>query len=178
MPRIRASPNSSGLADGRAVRPFPWLYRYEEDGPRLGSVVMRPVVDMSFVGQDTSPLVKALVDTGCGHTLAAPWVARAAGVDPAASTREISLGIGGESVKVRFLDLTLRLHAPGQDESVLVEWSAEVGFMHHWKPTWPALVGQVGFLDQFTVTFNHHAQHLAVEDQRRFDERFGVPLAP
>lgn len=169
--------SSSGLADGSLVHPFPWLYRYEEDGPRLGSVVMRPVVDVSFVGREASPPVKALVDTGCGHVLAAPWIARAVGLDPEASDRCIRLGIGGQPVQVRFLDLTVRLHAPGQDDDVFVEWQAEVGFTAHWLPTWPALVGQVGFLDEFTVSFNHWSQHLAVEGQAEFDARFGVPLA-
>lgn len=165
------------MAERPPEAPFPWLYRYEEDGPRLGDTVLRPVVDVSFVGTDVSPPVRALVDTGCGHVLAAPWVARAVGADPSASSRVLNLGIGGEGVKVRFVDLTIRLHAPDADDSVYVEWQAEVGFTQHWRPTWPALVGQVGFLDQFTVTFNHLSQHLAVEEQTDFDRRFGVPLA-
>jgi hypothetical protein len=161
-----------------AASSFPWLYRYEEDGPRLDSVVLRPVVDVSFVGAETSPPVRALVDTGCGHVLAAPWIAQTVGVNPSASDRCLLLGIGGQQVSVRFVDLTVRLHAPGQDESVFVEWQTEVGFMKQWRPTWPSLVGQVGFLDQFTVTFNHQAQHLAIEPVSAFDHRFGVPLAP
>jgi hypothetical protein len=138
---------------------------------------MRPVVDVSFVGQEVGPPVRALVDTGCGHVLAAPWIARAVGVSPSSSDRCILLGIGGEQVRVRFVDLTMRLHAPGQDDAVFVEWQSEVGFMGHWRPTWPALVGQAGFLDQFTVTFSRQAQHLAVEAGGAFDDRYGVPLS-
>lgn len=55
-----------------------------------------------------------------------------------------------------------------------VEWQAEVGFVRHWKPTWPILLGQVGFLDHFTVTMNRQSQRLAVEDWNAFDNRFGI----
>lgn len=99
-------------------------------------------------------------------------------MNPSSSDRSISLGIGGESILVRFMDLAVRLYAPGRDDDVYEEWHAEVGFTSHWRPTWPALLGQAGFLDQFTVTFSHQAQHLAVEGVTRFDDRFGVPLAP
>ncbi len=166
------------MADGSTRPPLPWRYPYQEDGPRLDSVVLRPVVPITIIGVEAAPVVTALVDTGCEHVLAAPWVARAAGVEPTTSGREILLGLGGETVRVRFLDLTLRLHAPSvADDDVYLEWQAEVGFLSHWRPTWPALLGQIGFLDQFTVTFSRMAQHLAVEEPTTFDRRFGVPLA-
>lgn len=81
-------------------------------------------------------------------------------------------------MRVRFVDLTLRLHAPDvARDDVYVEWQTEVGFLHHWRPTWPALVGQVGFLDHFTTTISRMAKHLAVEEATAFDRRFGIPLA-
>jgi hypothetical protein len=166
------------LAEGQARPAFPWLYPYEEDGPRLGSIVLRPVVPVSIVGREAAPVVSALVDSGCEHVLAAPWAARAASVDPGSSSREVNLGLGGETVRVRFLDLTMRLHAPGvARDDVYVEWQTEVGFLSHWRPTGPVLLGQVGFLDQFTTTFSRMARHLAVEEVTVFDRRFGVPLA-
>ncbi len=55
------------------------------------------------------------------------------------------------------------------------DWPAEVGFVSHWLPTWPMLLGQVCFLDRFTATMSRHAQRLAVEDRSAFDDRFGVP---
>ena len=154
---------------------FPWTYPYQEDGPRLGAVVLRPVVPVTLAGTETAPAVLALVDSGCEHVLAAPWLAASAGVDPQEGHRSIELGIGGETLRVRFVDLTLRLHAPGQPDDY-VDWHAEVGFVSHWRPTWPMLLGQVGFLDRFTVTMSRHAQRLAVEDHSEFDDRFGVPL--
>jgi len=160
--------------------PFPWLYPYQEDGPRLERIVHRPIVDAALAGPggEVSPVVFALVDSGCSHVLAAPWLAQAVGVDPKESQREISLGLGGETVKVRFADLSIRLIAPGQPDDQFWEWSGEVGFIHHWKPTFQMIVGQHGFFDEFTVTMSSLAQVTAVEQRDEFDSRFGVPLAP
>jgi hypothetical protein len=35
------------------------------------------------------------------------------------------------------------------------------------------LLGQVGFFDQFTVTFSRRALQLAVENVEAFDQRYG-----
>lgn len=157
---------------------FPWLFPYAEDGPRLDSVVLRPVVPISIVGQEVAPVGPALVDSGCEHVLAAPWVARAALVDLDSSTREIVLGLGGEGVRVRSADVAVRLHAPGiANDNVYLEWHTEVGFLSHWRPTFQALLGQVGLMDQVTTTFSRRAQHLAIEEEPAFDRRYGVPLA-
>ena len=107
--------------------------------------------------------------------LAAPWLAASAGVGSDDGHRSLELGIGGERLLVRFVDLTLRLLAPGGGADDHVEWRTEVGFVSHWRPTWPMLAGQVGFLDRFTVTMSRLAQRLAVEDRSAFDQRFGVP---
>jgi hypothetical protein len=160
-----------------AEPPFPWLYAYQEDGPRLDGVTLRPIVPMALVGAEVSSTVYALVDSGCSHVLAAPWLAHSAGVDPKASGRTLRLGLGGSVEDVQFADVRLRLMAPANDDNVFVEWEAEVGFIKQWKPTWPMLVGQVGFMDQFTVTPSLYAKQVAVEHHSEFDRRFGVPLA-
>jgi hypothetical protein len=157
--------------------PFPWVYPYEEDGPRLDSVVLRPVVPISVVGSEVAPAGLGLVDSGCEHVLAAPWIADAALVDPKDAHKELLIGLGGETVKVRFLDLRLRLYAPDGDDDDFVEWEDEVGFISQWKPTWPLLVGQVGFMKHFTVTMSRLAQAVAVEPAEVFDGRFGPLLA-
>lgn len=137
-------------------------------------VVLRPIVPVTLVGNDVAPTSLALVDSGCEHVLAAPWLANAVGVDLKQSDRRLDLGIGGQTVEVRFADLSMRLHPPDGGDDEYVEWQAEVGFVHHWRPTWPMLVGQVGFLDRFTVTMSRLAQQVAVEEINSFDERFGV----
>lgn len=157
--------------------PFPWLYPYQEDGPRLNTVVLRPVVPISLVGSDVAPPTLALVDSGCEHVLAAPWLASTVGVEAKDSHRSLDLGIGGQTVEVRFVDLALRLYAPDGTDDEYVEWHAEVGLVHRWRPTWPLLVGQVGFLDRFTVTMSRLAQQVAIEPADAFDRRFGATLA-
>lgn len=158
--------------------PYPWVYSYQEDGPRLDAVVLRPVVPITLVADDVAPTSLSLVDSGCEHVLAAPWLAYAVGVDPSRGHRSITLGIGGENLTVQFIDLSLRLQAPNSADDDYVEWQAEVGFLSHWRPTWPILVGQMGFLNRFTVTMNRQAQRLAVEDWDAFDRRFGVHFPP
>jgi hypothetical protein len=157
--------------------PFPWVYPYEEDGPRLDSVVLRPVVPISVVGPEVAPPSLALVDSGCEHILAAPWVADAALVDPKAAHKELSIGLGGAVVTVRFLDLRLRLYAPAGNDDDYVEWEDEVGFLSQWKPTWPMLVGQVGFMKNFTVSMSRLAQAVAIEPSGTFDARYGTVTA-
>lgn len=173
---MRASPNLSGSANTPAL---PWLVPYQEDGPRLDSIVFRPIVSVALAGPsgEVSSGVYALVDSGCSHNLAAPWLAHAAGVDPKDSSRSLKLGIGGSVVNVRFLDLSLRLLAPDGDDEHFIEWQTEIGFVDSWKPTFPAILGQSGFLDEFTVTMSHHTRVTAIEELAVFDRRFGVLLA-
>lgn len=104
-------------------------------------------------------------------------LASSVAIDPKGSHRQLDLGIGGQTVEVRFADLRLRLHPFGGGDEEFVEWQAEVGFVHQWRPTWPILVGQIGFSDKFTVTMSRLAQQVAVEANDEFDRRFGVPLA-
>lgn len=134
---------------------------------------------MSIVGSEVGTPVMGLVDTGCGHIIAAPWVAMTAGVDPRDSSRCIKLGLGGETLEVRFVDMQIRLHAPSSEsDDEFVEWEDEVGFVNRWRPTWPILLGQVAFMKRFTVTMSRLAQATAIEDGEEFDRRYPAPLAP
>jgi Aspartyl protease len=159
--------------------PFPWLYAYQEDGPRLDQIVQRPIVPVALVGDEVSNTVYALVDSGCSHVLAAPWLAASAGLDAKGSDRTLDLGIGGTTVHVRFVDARVRLLAPGDaGDDQYIEWDTEVGFVQHWRPTWPMIVGQTGFFDQFTVTMSRFSQFTAIEAREEFDDHFGVPSLP
>jgi hypothetical protein len=75
-------------------------------------------------------------------------------------------------VRVDLIDLTLRLHPPGAPDDVYHEWQAEVGLVDKWRAPWPMLLGQVGFMDEFTVTLSRHAAELAVEPRGAYDGRF------
>jgi hypothetical protein len=71
------------------------------------------------------------VDSGAERTFAKPWSARAIGVD-LHEAPEIRVGLGGASRRVQFAEVTLRLMAP--DETIAVEWQADVGFIASWEP--------------------------------------------
>ena len=156
-----------------------WQYAFTEDlsaeryPDNPDRAVLRPIVLVGF--SELEQKVEALVDSGCEHILAAPWIARALGLDLEGTFREINLGIGGETLRVRFLDVLIRLYAPYPSQDTYIEWGAEVGFPHGWRPTWQVLLGQIGFYDRFTVTMHRGAQSLVIEDSDTFDNRFGVP---
>jgi hypothetical protein len=114
----------------------------------------------------------ALVDSGAERVLAAPGVARQIGVTPNRDD-PTPLKIGGERRLVHPADVTLRLAPePGLPGW---EWQAEVGFFNEWTSApWQVLLGQVGFFDQFTVTFSRSSLPLAIEDGQEFDKRYST----
>jgi hypothetical protein len=135
------------------------------------------VVSITLVGADgpegpEEATFHALVDSGAERVLAAPGVARQIGVTPYRDD-PTPLKIGGETRLVHPADVTLRLAPelglPGWG------WRAEVGFFNGWTSApWQVLLGQVGFFDQFTVTFSRTVLQLAIEGAERFDDRFGA----
>jgi hypothetical protein len=79
--------------------------------------------------------------------------------------------IGGDARMARPAQVSLRL-APEHGEGH-VEWQAEVDFFTEWTTSpWQVLLGQVGFFDQFTVTFSRSARQLAIEAAEDFDRRW------
>jgi hypothetical protein len=138
---------------------------------------MRPALPIGIVGPAGPVGVAALVDSGADHVLAAPWVAQAAGCDLSGSP-DVEIRIGGGIRVVRFTSVELVLGPPDGTDEDLVVWEAQVGFFDAWEPAWPAVLGQVGFFDRFTVTMSRQAMLLSIEDWDAFDERFGMPAAP
>lgn len=161
------------------VTPFPWVFPYVEeprprDSPFRDRPLMRPAVPIGIVGPAGRVGVAALVDSGADHVLAAPWVAQAVGCD-LGQLPDVDIRIGGGVHAVRFTTVELVLGPPDGTLEGLIVWEAEVGFFDTWEPTWPAVLGQVGFFDRFTVTMSRQAMLLSVEEWDAFDERFGVP---
>jgi len=133
------------------------------------------VVRFAVVGPKSEEYTYGLVDSGSEHTLIAPWMARATGVQPGSDAPELNVGLGGRSRLIRFTDARLRLPHP-TDGDVAHEWVAQVGVItDQWEPPW-ALLGQVGFFDEFTVTMNRLAQGLAIDHRERWDALF--PTSP
>jgi hypothetical protein len=171
-----------------APRPFPWIFPYVEEervqgGDFLVKPLLRPVVTVRLAATNAgSQNLAALVDSGSDHTVAAPWIAQDIGVLPDPS-REIMLKIGGSARRVRFADVTMQLLPPergifvgGYDATEVHEWHVQLGFFTEWQsPPWNIVLGQVGFFDRFTITFNRESQALAVSALEQFDDWFPQP---
>jgi hypothetical protein len=166
-------------ADRRVARPLPWLYSYAtESTRRRGRDVLRPVVPVSIAGSTTAMEPSwGLVDTGAENVLVAEWVADLAGIDRSASDETVRIGIGAQIVDVAVAGVELRLHAP-HDGPECIGWRTDVGFVPGWRAPFSIVLGQFGFLDQFTVTFHRGVAAMVVEDWDAFDSRFGARLAP
>jgi hypothetical protein len=146
---------------------------FQEDHLRRGRTVLRPVARFSLgVGQ---PVVSALIDTGSEHVLADTSLALIAGIDLDDPVDVEEIGIGGGFVRARFVAVTGSLHPPDGVEAEPLTWTLDIGFIDDWRPLYPVLLGNAGFLDQFTVTVSRFAQATAVEAVAVFDERFGTP---
>lgn len=72
--------------------------------------------------------------------------------------------------------MELRLYPPEVGDETL-GWRRDVGFAPDWQAPFAVVLGQVGFLDQFTVTFHRGAATLAIEDWNVFDERFATGMS-
>lgn len=157
------------------TEPFRWVFPYAEDPTSgrthpTGRIVYRPVVNLTLSGPAEEATFLALVDSGAERVLAAPGVARQIGVTPD-EDRPVPLKIGGETRLVHPADVTLKIASPSSESDV--EWRAEVGFFSAWTSApWQVVLGQVGFFDQFTVTFSRQALRLAIEPVEAFDARF------
>jgi len=114
-----------------------------------------------------------LVDTGAENVLAASWLGDLAGIDLSVSGDTALIGIGGQTAEVTFAEVELRLHGSDLDEE-LASWRCDVGFVPGWQAPFALVLGRVGFLDQFTVTFHRGAAMLAIEPWEAFDQRFAT----
>jgi hypothetical protein len=159
------------------VPPLPWQFPYQLDKPRQRDV-HRPIVTARLRGPDLSTPVVALVDSGSEHVLAAPWLANDTAVDLSQPKYESRLGIGGDAVHIKFVDLAVRLQHPDGEDDHFLEWETEVGFPSYWRAPWPMLLGQYGFFDKFTVSMHRSALVTVVEEWDAFDDRFGIQLGP
>ena len=136
-----------------------WSYDHVEE--RRGDewswhpkALLRPAVLLQVAnpggGQPADETFLALVDSGCDHALAPEWLARLIGVEPDPN-REVSIRIAGDSRRVRFAEVTLRLCAPEArpgdgSPDIVAEWQSQIGFFLDWSdPPWTVILGQCGF---------------------------------
>jgi len=95
------------------------------------------------------------------------------GLDLSENEGEELHAIGGRTITAYYKTIALRLHHHN-DSGTQRAWEAPVGFVDGWHSFGLVLLGNVGFLDHFTVTASRFSQAVAVEDRDLFDDRFGV----
>lgn len=139
--------------------------------------MFRPFVPVSLaVNSALTPELEGLIDTGADAILASGLLADELGLDLSENEGEELHAVGGRTVTARYKTVSLRLHHHDESDAQC-QWEAPVGFVDGWHSFGLVLLGNVGFLDHFTVTASRFSQAVAVEDRGRFDERFGVVVA-
>jgi len=111
----------------------PWVYPYTDFGEGRGKLP-RPIL-RAVIGVGTSsdsPTFSAIVDTGGPVTVVAPEVIQSGG-DPVDTGTSMVLRLAGSASEVPLYELAVLTPWPHQGTAVML--------------------GQVGFLDNFTVTF-------------------------
>ena len=152
------------MIDRPLVYPF-----YEEAHLRRGRSVQRPVVLVSI--GDPQLTFEALVDSGSEHVLADSTLAMAAGIDLSDLIDVQEIGLGGGIVEARFMPVTEYLHPPGLS-TLTRSRGISISASSTERPLYPCILGNVGFLDRFTIS--RFAQATAVEALEAFYARFGT----
>jgi hypothetical protein len=161
-----ASRSCSALADA-------WIFRYTDFGEShdaLGRPVLRASFRVGVPGRRRS--FAALIDTGGPVTAVAHEVISAGGGDPVDTGKTLPMRLGGRSFRAPLFELTLDARPPADIGVAPIEWRGLVAVLTPFPhPDTSVLLGQIGFLENFTVTFG--PDRFAVERAYAFDDRFG-----
>lgn len=112
---------------------------------------------------------KALVDTGAPRTIFDRGAAEALGVDLSDRGAQRLHFLAGQELYAVPAMVTLTL--PPFDD---IYWETEVDFLlGDWNMPF-GLLGQVGFLDRWVVTFNHYRNYFVVQQLDDFEGRLPV----
>lgn len=133
----------------------PWVYPYTDFGEGRGKLP-RPVL-RAVIGVGTSsdsPTFSAIVDTGGPITVVAQEVIQSGG-DPVDTGSSMFLRLAGSASEVPLYELTLEARPPADlAMEPAIRWRSLVAVLTPWPHQGTAvMLGQVGFLDNFTVTF-------------------------
>jgi hypothetical protein len=149
-----------------------WLFDYTDFGESHGSLqrpVLRAVFRVGVAGRRRS--FAALVDTGGPVTVVSHAVITAGGGEPVDTGLSLPLRLGGRSYTAPLFELTLEARPPVGSGDKPVQWRGLVGVLRPFPHQGTSVIlGQIGFLEKFTVTFG--PEQFAVESESAFRERF------
>lgn len=156
----------SALAD-------PWIFNYTDFGETHGAL-QRPVLPAAFhvgvVGHRRAFM--ALIDTGGPITVVAHEVISAGGGDPVETGLTLPIRLGGRSFVAPLYEMTLEAKPPRGRSDRSISWRGLVGVLSPFPhPGTSVILGQIGFLENFTVTFG--PDRFVIEPAEAFTQRFG-----
>jgi len=160
------SPSCSVLADA-------WLFPYTDFG-ESHAALRRPVLRAAFPVRvpGRRRTFSALVDAGGPVTVVAREVMSAGGGDPVDTGETLPIRLGGRQFSAPLFELTLEALPPGDLDVPAIEWRGIVGVLSPFPHQGTSVIlGQIGFLENFTVTFG--PERFAVEPAEAFNARFG-----
>ena len=149
-----------------------WQYGYTDFGEghdRSPQPVLRAVVSVAAPGAPSR--FAAIIDTGGPITVVAAEVLGSGG-DPVKRNQTMMLRLGGSTTEVALYDLTLEVRPPFDSVAAApMRWRGIVAVLEPWPHHGTAVIlGQSGFLDNFTVTFGPDG--FALEPASVFKRRF------
>ena len=152
-----------------------WVYPYTDFGESRGLLpapILRAVVKVRTVGSAGS--FEALIDTGGPVTAVSRQVIADGGGDPISLDRSVQLRLGGRSYEAPLHELSLEVWNPSSGD-VPRSWRSAVAVLDPWPHHGTAVIlGQAGFLANFTVTFG--PEGFALEPGRLFGHRYPSPM--
>lgn len=97
-----------------------------------------------------------LIDTGADHTLINKEWAKALGIDWKSGTKTSSIGIAGNPTTIYLHEIEIEIPRLANSKQII-----PVGFID--SPNVGILLGQVGFFDNFKITFERYKNFFEVE---------------
>jgi hypothetical protein len=132
-------------------------------------LIERPTVDVRLWHEGLEWQTKALIDTGSPRTIFDRGAADALEIDLSDRSRQRLHFLAGQSLYA--VPAMVALTLPPFDD---ISWETEVDFLlGDWNMPF-GLLGQIGFLDRWVVTFNRYRNYFAVQQIDDFEERLPV----
>jgi hypothetical protein len=149
-----------------------WIFRYTDFGESHASIrqpVLRAAFRVGVPGRRRT--FTALIDTGGPLTVVAHEVINAGGGEPVDTGETVPLKLGGRSSIARLFELTLEARPPDETDAPAIQWRGLAAVMSPFPhPDTSIILGQIGFLENFTVTFG--PDRFAIEQADAFARRF------
>ena len=137
---------------------FPYIeFRFPRTPAFSQTVRSRPMIPVVLSHGEQATEVYAIIDSGADTTIFSDEIAQLLGLRVRDGIRETFVGTSGRPQVVHYHDLTIGFRS-GEAEKA---YEARVGFSR--LPADVAgLLGQIGFLDRFSVTLNQPRQEITL----------------